>query len=98
MPKHVLFSEDVLADPNQQSCSSYIIEYLVHFIHNFNNYCMWESKICFFQLILCGIQWFKMPSMSHRFEEAMIIKEKRRIRRAIRRLMEMAPQKEMQIQ
>lgn len=55
VPKYILFSNHTLTTDTEMSCSMYIIEYLVNFIDNFGNYCMWHTKICFLQLILCSI-------------------------------------------
>ena len=78
VPKHILFTPDKMPVDGQQSCSIYIIGYLVKFVSMFSNYCMWHAKICIFQFLLCMFMYFKMPSLSKQQELEKIYKEKQR--------------------
>ena len=61
------------------SCSKYMIGYLLDFVTTFRNYCMWHCQFCVFQFLLCLIQAFKMPSLSRTKELLKLKKEKDRI-------------------
>ena len=62
-----------------ESCSKYMIGYLLDFVTTFRNYCTWHSQFCVLQFILCLIQAFKMPSLSRKKELAKLKAEKDRV-------------------
>jgi hypothetical protein len=79
VPKYMLYSKTIQTSSALESCSKYMIGYLVDFVSTFRNYCMWHCQICLFQLILCCILFFKMPSLSRMKEFHKLKEEEERV-------------------
>lgn len=98
VPNYVLFSNNTASESEEVSCSIFIVDYLIQFISLFTNYCMWHTKICMFQMILCFQQWFKMPSLSRDAEEEYLLQERKRIKKILKYRYEQSPKKILQIE
>lgn len=76
VPKHLIFSTDKPVGSDLQCCALFMIEYLIALVGTYSSYCMWHTKLCLFQLCFALLQYFKMPSLTSKYEEQKLKKEK----------------------
>ena len=76
VPKHLIFSTDKPVGSDLKCCAIFMIEYLIALVSTYTSYCMWHTKLCLLQLCFALLQYFKMPSLTSRYEEQKLKKEK----------------------